>query len=105
MEISSYPPERSGLAVASMVVGILSWLIFPFIGAIIAIVTGHMARREIRESDGALTGSGMATAGLVLGYVQIVLIVSSICVIVGLALLGPSIGDVFSEIINGMSAP
>lgn len=67
MARTNYPPERSGMSVASLVAGILSWLILPFIGAIIAIVTGHLAIRDIRNSDGALTGRGMAIAGLVLG--------------------------------------
>ncbi len=46
-----------------------------------------------------LTGDGLATAGLVLGYVQLFFIVIPVCVIVILALLGPAIGDVFSNII------
>ena len=38
-------------------------------GAIVAIVTGHLARREIRRT--AERGSGLATAGLVLGYLHL----------------------------------
>lgn len=102
MSTGNYPPERSGKAVASLVTGILSWLIIPFIGAIIAIVTGHLALRDIRESGGTLVGRGMAIAGLVLGYIQIVIPVCAGCVIVILALLGPSIDTVFSEIIRNI---
>jgi hypothetical protein len=67
-------PGSSGLAVASMVFGILEWCGLPFVGAILAVVMGHMARREIRESGGRLTGEGMATVGLVSGYVQLALV-------------------------------
>ena len=102
IETSNYPPERSSLAVASLVAGILSWLIIPFLGAIVAIVTGHLAKRDIRESNGALTGNGMATAGLILGYVQIVLPLCAVVVIVILVLLGPSIDTIFSDIIKSI---
>lgn len=62
-----------------------------------------MARREIRGSDGAITGSGMATAGLALGYVQMVLVISLICLIIlGMNLLGSSIGDGYSDIIKNI---
>ena len=102
------PPQTtqtSNLAVVSLVAGILTWILIPLLGAIVAIVTGHMARRDIRESQGHLEGNGLATAGLVLGYIQIVVVVIPICVITILVLLGPSIGDVFSNIAEGISAP
>lgn len=64
--------ETSALAVASLVCGILGIAqILPLIGPIIAVVTGHLARREIRESDGAKTGAGMALAGLIMGYLML----------------------------------
>jgi len=91
--------QTSTLAIVSLVAGILGWLILPLIGSLIAIVTGHMAKSRIRESMGQLTGDGLATAGLVLGYLQIMLIVVPICLIVLLALMGPAIGNVFSNIV------
>ena len=48
-------------------------LFFWFLAAIPAVVLGHMARRQIRETGEA--GDGMAMAGLVLGYIGIVLTV------------------------------
>ena len=62
---------NSGSATVSLIFGILAWVLLPVIGAIIAIIAGHMARREISASNGQLGGSGMATAGLILGYVHI----------------------------------
>ena len=89
----------STLAIVSLISGILTWFLIPFVGAIVAIITGHLAKSEIRKSMEQIPGNGMATAGLVLGYLQIVLVGVSLCVIVILALLGPAIGDVFSNII------
>lgn len=51
-------------------------------------ITGHMARREIRASQGLLTGDGMATAGLALGYLQLVLSVCGLCLAIILIVLG-----------------
>jgi len=93
-------PQTSTLAIVSLITGIATWIILPLIGAIIAIITGHLAKNEIGASMGRLAGSGMATAGLVLGYVQIVLVVIPVCTILVLALLGPAIGDIFSNIVS-----
>lgn len=75
---------NSGSATVSLIFGILAWVLLPVIGAIIAVIAGHMARREISASNGQLGGSGMATAGLILGYVHIGL---SILACVGFVLL------------------
>ncbi|TVS12789.1 MAG: DUF4190 domain-containing protein [Wenzhouxiangella sp.] len=64
------PVETSALAIVSLVFGILAWIALPLIGALIAIVTGHMARSQIRAAYGGLQGDGLAVAGLVLGYLQ-----------------------------------
>jgi hypothetical protein len=95
-------PQTSTLAIVSLVAGILTWLIVPVLGALAAIVTGHMARNEIRKSPEHLTGNGLATAGLVLGYAQIVFIVVPVCLIFVLALMGPAIGNVFSNIVTSI---
>jgi hypothetical protein len=58
-----------------------------------------MARREMRADPAGLGGAGMALAGLILGYAQIVLIILPACCILLLALLGPGIGGVFSSIV------
>jgi hypothetical protein len=94
------PPENSTLSIVSLVSGILAWFLLPFIGAIAAIITGHMAKAEIRDSMGRLGGDGMATAGLVLGYVQIVFCIIPMCMIFILVLLSPAIGNVFSNLIS-----
>ncbi|MBN1218076.1 MAG: DUF4190 domain-containing protein [Anaerolineae bacterium] len=66
-------PPTNTLAIVSLVTAILSWLFFPILGAIVAIITGHMARREIQASYGAQSGDGLAMAGLIIGYLNLVL--------------------------------
>ncbi|MBY3553690.1 DUF4190 domain-containing protein [Modestobacter lapidis] len=61
------PPQRTnGLAIASLVLGIV-WLFW--IGSILALVFGYVAKKQIRERGDA--GGGMATAGIVLGWVGV----------------------------------
>ncbi len=70
---ASLPAQSSSLAIVSMVSGIACWFILPLLGALIAVITGHMAKKEIRESGGRLSGVEMANAGLALGYVHLAL--------------------------------
>jgi hypothetical protein len=67
------PPARpnSNMAVASLVLGLLGWTIAPGLASIAAIITGHMAKNEIKSSMGQLGGDGMATAGLIMGYANV----------------------------------
>lgn len=58
--------STNGLAVASLVLGIL-WIWW--VGSILAIVFGFVAKSQIRQANGAQGGDGMATAGIVLGFV------------------------------------
>ncbi len=82
-EFPQVPPpavaQTSTLAIISLVSGILGWTLVPTLGAIVAVITGHMAKNEIRRSGGMLTGDGLATAGMVLGYVHLALAVVGIC--------------------------
>lgn len=73
--------KTSTLAIISLVAGILGWTLLPFLGTVAAIITGHMARGEIRRSNGALDGDGMAMIGLVLGWLQVVITVLGLLVI------------------------
>jgi uncharacterized membrane protein SpoIIM required for sporulation len=87
------PPVKpnSNMALASLILGILGWTIIPTIGSIAAIITGHMAKNEIKNSMGALGGEGMATAGLVLGYANIAIAVCACLAIAGMMALGIAI--------------
>jgi hypothetical protein len=74
------------LAVVSLVTGIGSFFahIIPGIGgftvALIAVITGYMARKQIRQTGES--GMGMATAGMVIGIIHLVLIVLAVIGIV-----------------------
>lgn len=68
----------SGLAIASLVCGILSLALFPCCGigllcAIPALITGAMAKRQAGQSQGRIGGRGMAIAGLILGILGLLI--------------------------------
>lgn len=74
--------KTSTLAIVSLVAGILGWTLLPWLGSIGAIITGHMARGEIRRSAGAIDGNGYAIAGLVLGWGSVIVTIIGILVAV-----------------------
>lgn len=80
--------ETSPVAIISLVFGILGWFALPLLGALIAIIAGHVARGQIRESRGELQGDGLAVAGLILGYLSLglVLLIVGLMMIFGLGL-------------------
>ena len=56
-------------------------LVFPLIGllcAIVAIVTGHMARAETRRAPDRLDGDALAIVGLVLGWGAVIVSVLAV---------------------------
>jgi hypothetical protein len=59
----------NGMAIASLVLGIV-WL--GGIGAVLALIFGMKARKQIDWSNGTQGGRGMATAGIVLGIIGII---------------------------------
>ncbi len=78
--------QTSSLAVVSLVCGILSWILLPFLGSLVAIITGHMARKEIQSAPERFDGDGLAVGGLVLGYLQLALIVLGVLFLLAVVL-------------------
>ena len=88
----------NGLAMVSLVTGILSYLghIIPLIGggtmALIAIITGYIARRQIAQSGEQ--GKDIATIGIILGVVNIAIVllilfaIFFIVFVLGISILG-----------------
>ena len=68
------PQSTSGLAIASMVLGIL-WLYW--VGSILAVIFGHVAISQCNR-DPNIGGKGMAIAGVVLGWIGVVFLLITI---------------------------
>jgi len=75
----SYPSQQPGdrptstMSIVSLVAGITGLTIFPFLGSIVAVITGPMAKKEIQQSMGTLGGEGLASAGVITGWIGIAL--------------------------------
>lgn len=67
------PSGTSGLAIGSLVCGLLSFFTLGLTG-IAAVIMGHLSLSRIKSSAGALSGKGMAIAGLIMGYFGFVLV-------------------------------
>jgi len=78
----------STLAIVSLVSALLGFTLVPVIGGIVAIITGYMARKEIRSIPPQASGDGMATAGIIMGWIQIGLLIVGVCCFLFVFILG-----------------
>ena len=83
-------PSTNGMAVASLVLGIL-WIYW--IGSVLALIFGYIARQQIDRHQGMQGGRCMATAGIVLGWVGVGFLVLFVVV----AILGMAAGPDYSD--------
>jgi uncharacterized protein DUF4190 len=81
---SSPAPLTAPTAIWSLVLAILSFFCGWLLTAIPAVICGHVARSKIRKSGGALGGKGIATAGLIVGYIAIAVGVMGIPLLVSM---------------------
>ncbi len=61
----------SGLAIASLILSIGGLSFLPFLGSIVGVILGYMARSDIRRRPEQVSGDGMALVGLILGWLGI----------------------------------
>ena len=74
--------ETSVLAITSLICGILGWTLLPWLGSIVAVITGHMARKEIRLNSATKEGDGLALAGLIMGWSMIIVSIITLIIII-----------------------
>ena len=68
------PAQRTnGMAITSLVSGILGLTLCIGIGSVFALIFGYIARGQIKRSQGVEGGSGMAMTGIVLGWIGTIL--------------------------------
>lgn len=65
-------PQTNAWAIVSLVSSILGWLGLFGLGGIIGVVTGLIARNQIKENPAMQTGDGLALTGIILGAVNII---------------------------------
>lgn len=77
-----YPqaPPKNDLGVWALVTGILGYVMCPLVLGIAAIITGTKSRRAADE--GLANNRGMGTAGLILGWINVVLALLGIALVI-----------------------
>ena len=72
-------PVTNGLAIASMICGILSLTLFCFCGGLFlgipAVICGHLSLNQLNAPGNSQQGRGMAIAGLICGYLGIAFLI------------------------------
>jgi len=87
-------PGASGNSIVALVLSITSWVVFPIVFAIVALVFAHKAEKEIAASSGAIGGGAFVTASKIVAWINIgfyaALIVMVIIALFFLTILGVS---------------
>ena len=94
---SNQEQVTSAWSIISLIGGISNFVGFPFWGAVIALITGYIAKSEIEKGHGRIGGERLAKAGLVLGWIGIGLGLLTFCLAMlmllgvfgGIAICGP----------------
>ncbi|WJL95474.1 DUF4190 domain-containing protein [Microbacterium sp. ET2] len=60
-------PKTNVLAIVSLISSIASFVVLPFIGSLVGVITGHMGLSQIKRTGEQ--GRGLALAGTIVGYV------------------------------------
>ena len=98
------PPvqKTNGMAVTSLISGILGLTLCAGIGSIAALIFGYIARGQIKRSQGMEGGSGMALAGIILGWIGTVLalLFTALLIAGSVTLFTFSQSDTFDDVVD-----
>jgi hypothetical protein len=62
-------PRNNPLSIASLVCSLVGIIpVWGFVGSVLGVVFGFVSRSQIRRSGGMQQGSGMALAGIIIGF-------------------------------------
>lgn len=77
-----YPQKRTnGMAIASLVVGLIGLILFPIILGPLAIIFGGVGMGFANKNNGS--GKGLAIAGLIIGIIDLLIFFVLIAVFMG----------------------
>ena len=95
------PAKTSSKATTALVLGIASLVLFclgiSFLLGIAAIVVGLSARKQIRTSQGRLSGDGLALGGIITGAIGTLIGLAVTALFIATVALGSSLDDVIDR--------
>ncbi len=65
------PPGASSNSIVALVLSICSWVVFPIVFAVIALVFASKAEKEIAASNGSVGGGAFVTASKIVSWINI----------------------------------
>ncbi len=71
--------ETNRMAIISFVSALLGYSFVPGFGLIVALLAGYAAKRQIHSSNGAEKGRGLAQAGILLGWIGVIIFTLALC--------------------------
>src|SRR5688572_14739516 len=87
-------PPTSPKAITSLVLGVVGLFLCGLFAGVPAIILGFLARRDVRQSGGALSGDGLALAGIIAGALATLWSLALGALVVGLFALSATVdGD------------
>ena len=69
-----FQPKTSGMAIASLVCGILGLICIPILPALLGLIFGIIAIRKINSSGGGVGGKGLAVGGLITSVIGVIIL-------------------------------
>ena len=90
-------PPTAGKATTSLVLGVVSLFLCGFLTGIPAIFVGVSARREIRRSNGALGGEGLALGGIITGVLGTIWTLIATVIIIVLFAFGAEVAKDYTD--------
>jgi Domain of unknown function (DUF4190)/GYF domain 2 len=75
-------PTSSGYAIASLICGIAGLVTCIGLLSIPAVICGHMALHQIKNSPRIVAGRGMALAGLICGYLALLMVGAGLAMLI-----------------------
>jgi hypothetical protein len=87
----------SGKATTSLILGVLSLFLCGFFTGIPAIFVGLSARKEIRESNGAVSGEGIALGGIITGVLGTLWTLIAGGILVALIVFGAQVANDYND--------
>jgi hypothetical protein len=78
-DLNDHALPSSTLATVSLISALLGFSFLPLLGGIVALFTGYQARKETRSVPPKAAGDGMATAGIIMGWIQAVILGVLLC--------------------------
>lgn len=100
---TQFPAQKTnGMAIASLVSGILGLTLCAGVGSVFALIFGYVGRGQIKRSQGTESGSGMAMTGIILGWIGTILTILTFALLIGgaITLFNWSQSDDFDKVLD-----